>query len=208
MIAIRSHVINTLRSLPNNNPHGVRNALAYFYCKSDERDRQDTTKIMQCLVKQLCKQLPWRGLPVFVTDEYDARQRNGLSSKLLGFQDCQNLIFILLGMYPVTTIVIDAFDEISHRSRGNFLEALNAFVQASGVFVKIFVSSRDKEDIVLKLRDIPNIYIGADNLGSIKAFVDREIDRCIENRRLLDGHVDEQLKHKIISTLSQEPDKM
>ena len=188
---------------------GEQGVLVYFYCKRDEPDRQDPTKIMQSLVKQLSVQLPGDGVPKPVLDEYEKREENAFGSRHSIFQECQNLIVSLLDIYPRTTILIDALDEIDRQSRKPFLVALNTIAQASKNLVKIFVSSRDDDDIILKLQSVPNLYINAaDNAGDIERFIHREINNSIDGCTLLRGDVDGQLKSQIVSTLVEKADGM
>jgi hypothetical protein len=159
----RCMIINTLL-LPTGdgyNTSGEQGALVYFYCKRDEQDRQDPTKIMQSLVRQLSVQLPGHGVPKPVSDVYEKREENAFSSRDLSFHECQKLIITLLHIYPQTTIAIDALDEIDRKSRNPFLKALSTVAQQSKSLVKIFVSSRDDDDIVLELEAVPNLYIDA-----------------------------------------------
>jgi hypothetical protein len=210
----RCMIINTLQ-LPSGDGCSTgkkcseQGALVYFYCKRDEPDRQDPTKIMQSLVRQLSVQLPGYGIPKPVTDEYEKREKNAFSSRHLSFQECQKLIVSLLDIYPQTTIAIDALDEADRKSRKPFLEALNTIAQASKNLVKIFVSSRDDDDIILELKAVPNLYIdAADNAGDIERFILREINSCIDRRILLRGEVEDQLKRQIISALVAKADGM
>jgi len=206
-------IINALQSVSNGDGYsqkcGKQGALVYFYCKRDEPDLQDPTKIMQSLVKQLSVQLPGYGVPKPITDEYEKREKNAFSSRHLSFQECQNLTVSLLDIYPRTTIAIDALDEIDRQSRKPFLEALNTIAQASKSLVKIFVSSRDDDDIILELESVPNLYIdAADNAGDIERFIHREINNSIDRRMLLRGKVDDQLKRQIIAALVKKADGM
>ena len=208
----RCMIINTL-ILPSgdgyNKECGEHGALIYFYCKRDEPDRQDPTKIMQSLVRQLSVQLPGNGVPKPVSDEYEKREEYAFSSRHLSFQECQKLIVSLLDIYPQTTIAIDALDEIDRKSRKPFLEALSTIAQASRNLVKIFVSSRDDDDIILQLEAVPNLYVdAADNAGDIERFIHREINSSIDRRMLLRGEVDDQLKMQIISALNEKADGM
>jgi hypothetical protein len=190
----RCMIINTLL-LPSGDGYSEQGALVYFYCKRDEPDRQDPTKIMQSLVRQLSVQLPEHGVPGPISDEYEQREKNAFSSRHLSFQECQKLIISLLDIYPQTTIAIDALDEIDRKSRKPFLESLSTIAQASRNLVKIFVSSRDDDDIILELEAVPNLYIdAADNTGDIERFILREINSSIDRRILLRGEVDDQLK--------------
>jgi hypothetical protein len=207
----RCMIINTLL-LPTgdgNNTVGEQGALVYFYCKRDELDRQDPTKIMQSLVRQLSVQLPGHGVPKPVSDDYEKREENAFSSRHLSFQECQKLIISLLDIYPQTTIAIDALDEIDRKSRNPFLKALSTIAQESKSLVKIFVSSRDDDDIILNLEAVPNLYIdAADNAGDIERFIHREINNSIDSGILLRGEVDDQLKRRIITGLVEKADGM
>jgi hypothetical protein len=70
--------------------------------------------------------------------------------------------------------------------------------------VKIFVSSRDDNDIVCQLTLSPNVFIRADDNGEdIKHFVDSEVDQSIRNKRLLSGKVSDELRSQIKITLTQ-----
>ena len=202
-------IINELQLTREGSYSNEQGALVYFYCKRDEPDRQDPIKIMQSLVKQLSVQLPEYGVPNSVTDEYEKQEKKAFSSLNLSFQECQNLIVSLLDIYPRTAIVIDALDEIDRQSRKPFLEALNTIAQASKNLVKIFVSSRDDDDIILKLEAVPNLYIDAtDNAGDIERFIHREINSSIDGCALLRGKVNSQLKSQIVSTLIEKADGM
>lgn len=52
----------------------------------------------------------------------------------------------------MTTIVIDALDECNSNERQYLLDSIEQILQDSFSLVKIFVSSRDDQDIVCTLR--------------------------------------------------------
>jgi hypothetical protein len=181
-------------------------AVVYFYCNRNEEQRGDPTAIMQAMVKQLSILLPEStesyGLPKSVVAKYDERVKEGFSSGPLGFKECQDLIVSLLDTSPKTTIVIDALDECDPTKRCQFLEALETIATTSQKLVKIFISSRDDDDIVLRLRNMPNLYIEAtDNQGDIEHFVRREINLSIQKSRLLRGSVPDELRRRVVDTL-------
>jgi selenocysteine-specific translation elongation factor len=112
------------------------------------------------------------------------------------------LLLELLETEPLT-IVIDALDECDPARRHELLEALDILIQRSSNMLKIFVSSRDDNDIVCRLSITPNVIINArDNHYDITRFVRREVDKAISNKRLLSGKVSQQLRHDIITTLT------
>lgn len=178
-------------------------ALAYFYCQRDESGSTDPETVMSAIVKQLsCLRT---GLPLQkeVVKMYEDRKKSGFSSNSLGFKESLSLIISLVSTYPQTTIVVDALDECNPLKRKDFLNSLKTIVNSSTSLVKIFVSSRNDNDIMLRLDDVPNFWIEAtDNEGDIERFVQEEITRCIEEKELLGGNITKELKNKIITSLT------
>lgn len=178
-------------------------ALAYFYCKRDESGSSDPEEVMSTIVKQLsCLQ---HGLPLRkeVVNVYEARKKSGFSSGSLAFQESLDLIISLVNTYPQTTIVVDALDECDPEKRKRFLHSLQTIITDSSSLVKIFVSSRDDSDIVLRLNGVPNLSIEAkDNMEDIQMFVLKEVTRCIREKELLRSNVSEELREKIITNLT------
>jgi hypothetical protein len=127
--------------------------------------------------------------------------QDGSKPVKLSVEDSTELIITLLDYNPAT-IVIDALDECQPNRRYELINALNDIIKKSANLVKVFVSSRDDIDIVLKLTEVPNIFINAsDNRKDIEDFVYYEVDHAITNKRLLHGQVSDELKSRIINTL-------
>lgn len=184
-------VIDVLHTL-----HRGHEPVVYFYCNRNDPSRRDPTILLQALVKQLALVLP--GLPKSVLAVYDKREERGFAAGALEFQESCDLIVMLLGIYPQTTIVIDALDESYPEERWRLLEALRTLIASSTSLVKIFVSSRDDIDIKLELEHVPNLHINAmDNMEDIERFVHREVGRG----RLLRGNLSEELRSEIITTI-------
>lgn len=176
-------------------------ALAYFYCKHDAAGPSDPDVIMRTIVKQL-SYLRDGPLQDPVLKIYEAREKDGFSSGLLRFEESLDLINSLVNIYPQTTIIIDALDECDADKRARFLRALTKIMDSSIKPVKIFVSSRDDGDIVLRLENSPNLYIEAsDNIGDIECFVHSEVTSCIKEKTLLRGQVTDDLRESMIHSL-------
>lgn len=63
-------------------------------------------------------------------------------------------------------------DEVNYEDRAELLERLTHVVNESQSLIKIFISSKDNIDIVLRLRGSPNLHVGAEeNSGDIADFV-------------------------------------
>lgn len=91
---------------------------------------------------------------------------------------------------PPVTIVIDARDECLSGQRHELLGALEVLLDKSAHLVKVLVSSRDDFEIVLRLQKHPNIYINIDdNKDGIHRFIEFEIRKAQDDRRLLKGLV-------------------
>lgn len=119
----------------------------------------------------------------------------------LKLADSIELILVLLESNPVT-IIIDALDECDPGRRCYLLDALDRIILESASLVKIFVSSRDDNDILCRLARSPNVIIHAnDNSKDIERFVHSEVDQSIRRKRLLRGVVSEELNSRVKTTL-------
>lgn len=177
-------------------------AVAFFYCRRDETGPSDPEIILRAIVKQLSYLGDDSPLRKPVMGIYEARKRDGFSAGPLGFQESLDLIISLVPDYQQATIVIDALDESDPVKRQRFLRALEQIVRCSAGLVKVFISSRDDDDIVLRLEKVPNLYIeAADNIGDLERFVRAEVSQCIEQQVLLRGRVSDELKNNLISVL-------
>jgi hypothetical protein len=181
-------------------------SLAYFYCAQNkaEKERSDPTEILRSLVRQLSMKAG--RVHSVIADIYKERGANGFARGPLSFQECLDLIIRLATQD--TMIVIDALDECDAQLRHTLLSGLTKIVkEVSGI--KLFVSSRDDKDIVLRLEDSPNLYITAErNAGDIHAFIQSELSQAIEEKRLLNGHPSEELVERITKTLTEKSQGM
>ncbi|KAL7272931.1 hypothetical protein RUND412_004239 [Rhizina undulata] len=153
-------------------------AVAYFYCKDGEIDRQEPQSIFNTVAKQLSLMSPEGVLPEAVISLYKQQKKQG------------------------TVIVIDALDECNKEIRCQLLVALKDLCRSSTKGLKIFVTSRNDNDIRLQLENESNVYIRqSNNSGDIKLFVVAEVEKYISNKRLLWSDVRPGLKQEIIDTL-------
>jgi len=107
------------------------------------------------------------------------------------------------------TIVLDAVDEIQSSSRHILLSALIQIVQHSLSVVKVFVTSRDDSNIHALLSD--NVAVRIQNEHTRKdmdEFVHQEVSSAIQNRRMLNGVVSDNLKQDLMSILIAEAGEM
>ena len=181
--------------------------ISYFYCARNaaEPQRADPDEILRSIVKQLScsKSDPPVREPVAKTyrERKEEAEEDGRELTKLTLANSVELTLALLESNPAT-IVIDALDECDPARRHELLKTLDEIIQKSASLVKVFVSSRDDNDIVCRLINSPNVFICAsDNSKDIDRYVRSEVAQSIEDKRLLSGNVSEQLKCRIISTL-------
>jgi hypothetical protein len=181
--------------------------ILYFYCARDatEPERADPDEILRCILKQLCSSGSDQPIQEPVVKEFKTRKEeaedDGCEPTKLTLTETVGLIVTLLDSNPAT-IIIDALDECDPCRRHELLAALDRIIQESASLVKIFVSSRDDNDIVYRLRHSWNVYINAgDNSKDIERFVQAEVEQSIQNGRLLGGNVSQELKNQILMAL-------
>lgn len=168
---------------------------AFFYCSRNtaEPARSDPEAILASLARQLSNHQPEHPLLKPTIEIYKQKEAQGFASGPLRIEESLALIIQLVEHYPLTIIVIDALDECDPAKRADLLEAFETILQESSNLVKIFVSSRDDQDIMLHLQRYPNLDIRSDrNSDDIARFVKAEVERLVEKRKLLRYTQDEK----------------
>ncbi|MCJ1350272.1 MAG: hypothetical protein MMC33_000253 [Icmadophila ericetorum] len=102
-------------------------------------------------------------------------------------------------------MIINALGEYDLEKRADLLQKFERILSESSSLVKIFVSSRNDQDIVSRLQDYPNLRIGLErNTDDIKRFVKTEVGKLIKEEELLRfGHAKEEIKTLIIETVTK-----
>lgn len=180
-----------------NNPQPV-----FFYCSRNpaEPTRSDPTSILASLARQLSSLGPGKPLLKPTVDLFEKEEAEGFASGQLQIEESCQLIMQLIELYPQTTVIIDAMDECNPTTRLQLLKALENVLQASSSLVKVFVSSRDDQDIVLRLSNYPNLEINSQrNSDDIVRFVKDEVERLIQDGKLL-RHSSSQAEMKKLVT--------
>ncbi|RYP43646.1 hypothetical protein DL768_009821 [Monosporascus sp. mg162] len=141
---------------------------AYFYCSRNpaEPRRSDPESILASIARQLsCLQL---GRPLLqpTVAAYNKHEEEGFPAESLRLQETRGLIVQLAGHYPTVTIILDALDECNPITRKDLLVTIESILRESSCLVKIFVSSRDDQDIVYKLQGYPNLELSSDRNSS------------------------------------------
>lgn len=160
---------------------------------------------MRALTKQLSSLKPESELLKPVARKFEEAKQANFASGALDLEQCRDLILELLPSYRQSNIIIDALDECDNKTRSSLISALRSIMSSAPNLVKIFISSRDDGDIVVRLKELPNVRINSkDNSSDIKEFVESEIDKRIDRQELLFGEVPEDLRTHIKQTLIQD----
>jgi hypothetical protein len=83
--------------------------------------------------------------------------------------------------------VVDALDECERQKQRDLLKALERILQESSGLVKAFVSSRNDQDFVHRLKHYPNLEITSEKKNGldIALFVQTENERLVREGSLL-----------------------
>lgn len=116
----------------------------------------------------------------------------------------------MIGVHGVIIIIVDALDECDPETRQSLLDAFEDILRESAGLVKIFVSSRDDQDIVCTLREYPNMNISSDkNTTDIEVFDEKETQRLVQKRRLLrNSRAKVEMQALIVDQISHGADGM
>ena len=180
---------------------------AYFYCSRNpaEPARSKPEAILASIARQLANLKPENPLLEPTVISYKNEEMKGFPSGKLDIRKSCELILQLVEHYPLTTIVIDALDECDPETRFELLEGLERILQDSPNLVKIFVSSRDDQDITLHLQDYPNLEIASNKIeDDIIRFVKNEVHELVQKKKLLRySSNDDELKELIINKVTE-----
>jgi hypothetical protein len=182
--------------------------VAFFYCDRNEDPRRKATAVLQVLLKQLSIRFSGSMLPRPVLEAYKKKESKANASKEFASDECQDLICSLFAIHPQITILIDGLDEMSVTDREEVLAFLKDVVQFQPSLVKVFISSRDSQDIKEEMEEAPNLYIRPiDNLPDIRRFVDREVEEFVKKKRKILENPD-GMRYEMVSALMSKADGM
>ncbi|MCJ1248784.1 hypothetical protein MMC30_006003 [Trapelia coarctata] len=161
---------------------------AFFYCSRNpaEPRRSNQEAVLASIVRQLSSLGPRFPLLDPVVAKYQEKEDQAFASGPLDIDESCALIIQLTEQYPIITLIVDALDECDPGKRAQLLKSLEKILRESSGLVKIFLSSRDDQDIVCRLQDYPNLEIASDkNRDDIKKFVEAEVQELVKEKKLL-----------------------
>ena len=182
--------------------------LAYFYCTEceSEPERAFPDAIMRSIVRQLA--VTSNSQPKAheaLVSEFERRQAtakvDGFELPKLSIAECADLILEVARNNPAN-LVIDAVDEIAEQTRYSLLKALTQIVSESSNVIKVFVTSRNNSNIFGILKNAKKICIHAhNNEGDVEQFARNEVDKVVQESRLLNGLASPQLQADLVQIL-------
>ncbi|KAF5499783.1 hypothetical protein CGCF413_v006068 [Colletotrichum fructicola] len=155
-------------------------APVYFYCSRNpaEPGRSDPPRILASIVRQLSTSSSSSSVLEPAVAVFTQREETAFASGPLHIDETKGLILQLLEKYKdaTVTIVIDALDECNPGTRDILLDTLEYLLNASACLLKVFVSSRNDQDIVYSLQKYPNLTLSSDcNTADIELFGCEEV---------------------------------
>ena len=182
---------------------------AFFYASRNpaEPELARPVEIWRAILRQLCIGIGWSPLRASLADEYQRRKSRAEfgegTVETLDIDETTEWVLKIAANYPLV-IVIDGFDEIDGLDSAEFLDILKRVVKESANVTKIFISSRNEEDISEALHGCANIGITESLVREdLKYFIVTQVDKAISRRRLLRGKVSPALKREILDTFLQ-----
>lgn len=187
-------------------------ASVFFYCSRNtvELARSSPDAIVATIARQLSSLQSGHPLLPSTMAAYKKREMERFASRSLSIDESRLLILQLAEYYSLTIIVIDALDECDSERRTVLLEILELILQEFSSLMKIFVSSRNDQDIVLHLRDYSNLELSSEtNKNDISSFVKAETCSLMKRKKLLALSINkEKLKIEIIEQVTKNADGM
>ena len=169
-----------LEDLPRNE------ALAFFYCDRNEKDRGNALSIFRSHVRQLSTSAIYPDSMQVKLKELCRRAEE--SGTALSFETCQEQILASLDIYDQVTLILDALDECDRKSQYELIEAFRLLVRESKNTLKVYIASRPSPETEAQFHgteeeykaegDVTGTTIQAShNAPDIRKFLEQELDK-------------------------------
>ncbi|KAH8166269.1 hypothetical protein CIB48_g1932 [Xylaria polymorpha] len=147
-------------------------SIAYFFCDRNQYTHQDPQSLLCSLVRQLSLTTNQLSIKPCTIDIYNKKRATGFASNCLTIKECLELLVELTNSDKLTYIIIDGLDESELETRDKLMEVLQNLVSQCQTTLKLFISSREDEDIKQQFRDGRDLRITAtDNQADIERFL-------------------------------------
>ncbi|KAF2259870.1 hypothetical protein CC78DRAFT_585468 [Lojkania enalia] len=189
--------------------------LAYFYCARNtfEIEHSSPTDIMGSLVRQLTIS---KNHPSKIHDTiFGVYEQKILEAKLTGFdivrlklEKCMDLIIEFNKSSPIT-MVIDAVDEVARDGRPTLLNSLKQLTKRSANATKVFLTTRTDSQILAYVeKDLATAVDRNIVRSDIEKVPHHLLAQAINEKKLLKGHISEELRLKLENSLIESAGEM
>src|SRR5262249_55319813 len=142
--------VDTLSS----NADGLALAVTFHYCDYADQNTLSTPSILGTIIRQLLLNI---SIPEHI--ESSIVKAYGESIRTPERDEIVNILYSVLELYSKTYIILDGLDECSREVKEDVLFAIRKVVPLNTTVVKIFVSSRPEDRIVMALKGCPHISV-------------------------------------------------
>lgn len=183
---------------------------AYFYClrTDSEPDRSSIDDILRSLLRQLAITDAPGDVRDSLYSEFERRSKTdrfrGLDLPRLRRKECVDLMVEIANEDPIT-IVLDAVDQVEEGHRYVLLESLARITSEAANVVKVFLTSRDGNEVLSAFPQARQITITRENTHEdMVEFIFRNID----DARLLGGNLSSETRASLANKLLSGADEM
>ncbi|KAF5013361.1 hypothetical protein FDECE_608 [Fusarium decemcellulare] len=176
---------------------------AYFYCLSTESEpeRSSADEILRSALRQLAMTQTHNGVRDTLASEFELRSKSarlrGLDLPKLTRKKCVDLIIEVANEDPIV-ILLDAVDQIQDEHRYALLKCLDRIISEAANVVKVFVTSRNDNEVFSALPTAKEIMITRDNTHNDMAqFILQKID----DARLIFGNLSSETRDSLANAL-------
>ena len=142
-------------------------------------------------------------------EAYNKEQKDPSSRRQLNFDSSLNLLGHLVECFEHPAVVLDALDECPEEVRSDLLQGLLTVIRNAKCPFKVLIASRHSLDIENSLRDLPHVCIEArDNAEDIENYVRKQLTLRVQNKRLLQGNVSQELSKYIEDVILRDANGM
>lgn len=165
----------------------------YFYCSRSSGDvaRSDATQVLGSLARQLSCLQDHGTLSDASVELY--KQGKELSVQGPSLKRAIQLIGQLLAIRPRSCIILDAIDECSPEDKRILLDALREILQQTSTDTKLFISTRDDQDIKVDINVEPTVEVtAAQTTHDVNLFIENGVSKAAR-KTILHGDADQDL---------------
>jgi hypothetical protein len=150
--------------------------LAFFFCDRNREKHKDPVWVLRTLLRQLAASLSDTTIVKCIRNTYIEAKGKGFASPITQ-EKCAALLLEMANIFPQITFVLDGLDECDKDTRSSLIDILDATMRKSGHPVKIFIASREHDDIALR-------YSSGDHLKVTAARNQSDIEKFVSDRML------------------------